>query len=358
MFGGRITWIAQAQRLIVGTDRATWADTGEIPTPATFDLNIVEYAGAADIQAKGTGEAVLYAGRDRKTLRALVYQATTAGQGYIDVDLSQNAAHLFRAGIRDLDVASYPYPMAWIVLEDGTVVSVTLDIRGGMTAFSRHDLGGTAESVAVAHGKDGDVVWFVVNRRGLRTVETLVMNDLVNAIYEDSCYCDGAVSRVTAEKTTALSGLLHLSGMEIAGLADGSVTERVTVAADGTATFLNPFNNITAGLPVESELIPTCPELPLNGTSLGKKRRVEAVTARVYDSFGGKAGTAEDKLEDLPYLRYGAYKLGESPAPYTGDLEVFVAGRIDPEGKIVIKHGEPAPFTLLALVERVAAVEA
>jgi hypothetical protein len=357
MFGGRITWMAQAQRLIVGTDRATWADTGEIPTPATFDLNIVEYAGAADIQAKGTKEAVLYAGRDRKSLRALVYQATTAGQGYVDADLSQNAAHLFRAGIKDFDVASYPYPMAWVVLDDGTVVSLTLDFRGGMIAFSRHDLGGQAESVAVAHGRDGDVVWFVVNRLGLRTVETLVMHDLVNTVYEDSSYCDGAVYQFSPEKTRVVSGLLHLAGMEVTGLADGSVTERVTVAPDGTAEFLTPFNTIIVGLPIESELVPTCPELPLNGTSLVKKRRVEAVTVRVYDSFGGKVGTTEDKLEELPYLRYGAYKLGERPAPFTGDMEIFTAGRIDPEGKLVIRHDEPAPCTLLALVERVAAVE-
>jgi hypothetical protein len=358
MFGSGISWITQAQRLIVGTDRATWADAGEIPTPATFDLNIVEYAGAAGIQARGAKEAVLYVGRDRKTLRALVYQATTAGQGYVDVDLSQNAAHLFGAGIKDFDVASSPCPLAWIVLNDGTVVSATLDFRGGMAAFSRHDLGGQAESVAVARGEDGDVAWFVVNRQGVRTVEILIMNDLVNAAYDDSCYCDGAVYQNTPAKTAVVSGLRHLSGKKAVGLADGSVTERVTVAADGTAVFLNPFNKIIAGLPIESELVPACPEFPLNGTSLGKKRRVEGVTVRIYDSFGGKAGTAEDKLEDLPYLRYGAYRLGERPAPYTGDMEVFTAGRIDPEGKLVIRHDEPAPFTLLALVERVAVVEA
>jgi hypothetical protein len=50
--------------------------------------------------------------------------------------------------------------------------------------------------------------------------------------------------------------------------------------------------------------------------------------------------------------------LGTPPEPYTGDIEVTVSGNIDTEGTLSVTHEEPCAFTLLALVERVAIMEA
>jgi hypothetical protein len=50
--------------------------------------------------------------------------------------------------------------------------------------------------------------------------------------------------------------------------------------------------------------------------------------------------------------------LGAAPEPFTGEIDITVSGNIDPEGKLSITHDDPAPFTVLALVERVAILEA
>jgi hypothetical protein len=119
MHGSRIQWLAANRRLLAATERATWSDTGEIPTPATFDMNIIEYSGANGLQARGTNEITVYAGRDGKTLRALVWNENGQENGFIDMDISEQAAHLFGAGIRDFAVADYPYPVIWIVTKTG-----------------------------------------------------------------------------------------------------------------------------------------------------------------------------------------------------------------------------------------------
>jgi hypothetical protein len=120
---------------------------------------------------------------------------------------------------------------------------------------------------------------------------------------------------------------------------------------------VNPARKVYAGLPYESALSPNTRPLPANGTSLGKKKRVELVTLRLYRSIGGKAGTDAESAEPLVTDRYGSYRLGEAPEPYTGDIEVTAAGDIDAETRVTVLHGEPCPFTLLALVERVAVLE-
>jgi hypothetical protein len=91
---------------------------------------------------------------------------------------------------------------------------------------------------------------------------------------------------------------------------------------------------------------------------MGKKRRIEKVTLRLYKSLGGKAGTSEEKSTELITKRFGEYELGSAPEPFTGEIDVTVSGNIDTEGKLIITHEEPCPFTMLALAERVAILEA
>jgi hypothetical protein len=98
--------------------------------------------------------------------------------------------------------------------------------------------------------------------------------------------------------------------------------------------------------------------MPANGTSLTKKHRIEKVTVQLYKSLGGSVGVDEEKMEQLITQRFGNYELGSAPEPFTGNIDVTVSGTIDTEVKVLITHDAPGPFTLLALVERVAILEA
>jgi hypothetical protein len=361
MAGSRLLWLAAGRRLIAGTARAVWSDNGSVPTPAAFDMGIVEYAGAAALRPKGTKEIMAYAGRNGKTLRAVVWQETSEGAGFIDADLSQNAPHLFTSGIADFDVMDYPYPVIWIVTGDGALASCTIDLRSGVLAFARHDTAGKFKACAVrrADGRD-DTLFLAVERpeSAKMDIVALTLPEIVDADYEESHYLDCGI-RVECDPPVAgitLPEPLRRDGVQ--AFADGS-PEPISLSADKSRMlFQNPIRLAHIGMPYKSELSPNTPEIPANGTSTGKKRRVEKATLKLYGSMGGRCGVSEEKAVPIPYMRYGKYRLGEAPQPFTGDIDITSGGKISSEGNLVITHGEPMPFTLLALVERVAILEA
>ncbi|MDR0637376.1 MAG: hypothetical protein LBG27_00460 [Spirochaetaceae bacterium] len=361
MGGSRLLWLASGRRLIAGTARATWSDNGSVPTPSSFDMGIVEYAGSAALRPKGTKEIMAYAGRNNRTLRAVVWQETSEGAGFVDVDISRNAAHLFTSGIRDFDIMDYPYPVIWIVTGDGALVSCTIDLRAGVLAMARHDTEGKFRACTVRRKDGQDDILFLAAERpegGATDIVTLVLSEIVDANYEESHYVDCGIRAVFDPPVTEIPLPEPLRRDGVQAFADGA-REDITLSEDkGTMLFRDPVRLAHIGLPYKSELSPNTPEIPANGTSIGKKQRVEKAAFKVYASMGGECGITEEKASPIPYMRYGQYKLGEAPQPFTGDINITVGGTISTEGNLVITHGEPAPFTLLALVERVAILEA
>jgi len=358
MHGSRLQWIAGNKHLLAATERATWSDTGEIPTPATFDMNIIEYAGANGLQARGSKEIMVYAGRDGKSLRALVWNQTQQGSGYIDMDISDQASHLFGAGIKDFAVADYPYPMIWIVTKAGELVSCTINIRAGILAYARHTTEGKAEAVAVAPQAMGDVIFFVVKRGDSRNVEHLVLEDLVNTDFSESHYVDAGERRAYSTPTKTITGLQRFAGKIVRAFTDGAVEPPLKVNETGEVELQSEITKIHIGLQYKFVFSPNDRQIPANGTSMGKKRRLEKITLKLFKSLGGKAGTDENKMSEIITKRFGEYELGTAPEPFTGEYDMTVSGNIDTEGKLIITHDEPCPFTLLALVERVAILEA
>jgi hypothetical protein len=357
MHSSRLQWIAANRKLLAATERATWADTGEVPTPSTFDMNIVEYTGANGLQAQGTKEIIVYAGRNGKTLHALVWTQNNESTGFVDIDISRHAAHLFVAGIKDFAIADYPYPVLWIVTGDGGLISCTIDVAVGTIAYARHPTEGTAEAVAIARRAEGDVLYLVVRRGTARNVERLILEDPVSADYTESHYVDAGERREYQTPVKAITGLGRFAGKKIHIFADGSPELPAEVNNEGTVHLQAAVKKVHLGLPYKSALSPNTPQVPANGTSFGKKHRIEQVKLQLYKSIGGRAGVTEDKAEKIITQRFGSYVLGSSPEPYTGEVNITVSGNIDPEGKLEIIHEEPVPFTVLALVERIAILE-
>ena len=355
MHGSRIQWLGANRYFLAGTERATWSDTGEVPTPATFDMHIVEYAGSGSLQARGSREIMIYAGRNGRTLRALVWNENA--QGFVDMDISEQATHLFGSGIKDFAVADFPDPMIWIVTQAGDLISCTINVRGGMLAYAHHITDGKIEAVAVAPQKTGDLIFLSVLRGEERNIEHIILEDLVNDNFEDSHYVDAGEKRTFTTPTSTITGLQRFAGKKVNIFADGAIEPSVMVEEDGTIELQSNVSEVHLGLPFISFFRPNERQIPANGTSLGKKRRLEKITLRMFRSLGGRAGTAEEKTTALITERFGSYVLGTAPQPFTGEIDVTVSGNIDTEGKLVVIHEEPVPFTMLALVERVAILE-
>jgi hypothetical protein len=358
MQGSRLLWLAASRRLLAATERATWSDTGEVPTPSSFDMNIVQYSGAADLQGAGMKEMLVYSGRSGKSLRALVWRSEYEKGEFADADISRAASHLFSSGIRDIAVTDDPYPVVWIATGDGGLVSCTVDLSAGVVAYARHPTDGAVDSVAVAPRAGGDALYIAVRRGGDSNIEHLAFENLDSFDFSESHYVDSGARVALPSPAKVITGLSWLAGKTVSVFADGAAEPPAKVGGDGSLALGRAVSVAHIGLPYRSAFSPSTQPLPSNGASLAKKRRLENARLVVYKSLGGECGAAGGKAEALPYMRYGGYALGSAPEPFSGTLEVTVSGNIDTEAGLEVSHGEPVPFTLLALVERVAILEA
>jgi hypothetical protein len=380
MGGSGIQWVFAARRFLTATGRSSWADAGEVPTPAAFDMNIIEYAGANGLKPAASKEIIVYAGRDGRTLRALIWQYDSGYGGYMDADISAPAAHLFSSGIVSYAVMDYPFPTIWIVNGAGELISCSVNIAAGITAFARHTLGNAkpaggnpfyayAETVEVARRKDRDRLYVVVRRneqdaegvlREVRCIEWLELEDLVTADYTESHYVDSGtrVEFPEGEESDVIEGLERLRGRTVNVFADGSLFPPVEVDDEGVIHLSEKVRKAHIGLPMKTLLSLNTAQIPANGTSYGKKRRIEKVLLSLYRTIGGSAGTKEDNGEPVITQRFGSYGYGDPVEPYTGIVEIYVSGNVDAEGSLFLVHNEATPFNALAVVERVAILEA
>jgi hypothetical protein len=150
----------------------------------------------------------------------------------------------------------------------------------------------------------------------------------------------------------ALTGLTHLALEEVQILGDGAVIPPETVAVGGTLTMDSYANKIIVGLPYVSYLMPMPLEAgAMEGTAQGRRKRIDRLTARIYNSLGCKTGPDVDHLETLRFR--------DTPSPmttptdlFTGDIEVPFPGDFDTTGDLLIVQDEPLPLTIVALMPR------
>lgn len=356
MRGRTIQWFSPCQRFMTGTNRSIWMSNSEAPIPATFDLNITSFMGVCNLPAIMVDNVIICVGLDKKTVYALVY-SDDAG-GYVAQDISFQASHLLASGIVEFKVMYRPEKIIWFCMADGSLVSCSVDFQAGFIGWAKHELGGEGlvESIAVIQKDTADELWMVVERDE-RTLEYLVFDDIDTTAVEDSYYVDCGEVFTAGTPTDTVTGLTWLAGQEVVALADGAELAAATVATGGSITYDRTFSKCAIGYAYTSDLIPVPPELNINGTWQGKKKRNEVCTLRLYRSRGGSVGTSADDLHPLSYRLWGTALYGEPPELFTGDYEENIGGSVDETGQILVRHSEPVPFNLLALIQRIAILE-
>lgn len=363
MGGTSIKWIVQGATLILATDRATWSETAASkPTGADFDLQVSGYNGSAAVQGAITENVIAYVSANGKQLRIIQFSLEKGGMQ--DVEISKMCGHILSPGISDLRVQTDPDPIVWLVRTDGVLVSITLDLNDGVVAPARHILGGTdalVESIAINRGTYGDEVWLMVNRdTGTRTLEYFYFREDTDTTAVH--FVDSGLVLTPASAT--VTGLTHLNGKVVAAVGDSaSDVGNLSVLPEKTVTgnqvvYDRVISNIHIGYPYHSTLLMPRPEVPANGTSQGKKKRIEDVTLRVIYSAGGSAGQALTTLNEIIYLTAGSYQYGNAPGLFSGDVKMDFSGTIDENGDVYIVQEAPMPFNLLAAMTKVAIMEA
>jgi hypothetical protein len=168
---------------------------------------------------------------------------------------------------------------------------------------------------------------------------------------------------------TVISGLNHLIGATVTGLADGNVIAPQVVTAQGTITLAKPASSVVVGL----AYLPQLQSVFLDEgqpTVQGQRKKISAVTARIEASRGFKVGSNMpdgSRLNpqqvapvwyegpggltpaDLPGKLWPAYNSTTTPL-FTGDIRLTVGGGYDTRGQVAVQQDNPLPCNILAFI--------
>jgi len=151
---------------------------------------------------------------------------------------------------------------------------------------------------------------------------------------------------------TKVFGLDHLEGQAVSVLADGGVVNGMVVQG-GSITLPAPATKIVAGLGFQAQL----QTMPLDlgnevNTVQGKRKKVAALTVRVKDSRGVKAGRTFGTVTPIKELNRTTV-MGLAIPLITADERIVMDPLWDVPGQICLQVDDPLPATVLGVIPEV-----
>lgn len=352
----------QSRGLMILTSGGEWIVSGgsdEYLTPDSIVVKNQGYRGAADVQPVVVGNTVLFAQRIGGVIRDFSYEF--AEDSFVGKDLTIMARHLFEyKSIKSWAYAQSPWSIIWVVMNDGSLVSMTYIKEHDVWGWTRHQTEGTFEDVIVIQEGEEDVPYFVVNRtiggitkRYIERLHTRQFDTVVDAFFVDSGLTySGAAA-------TVISGLGHLEGKTVVALADGNVVRGLTVTA-GAITLPNAATKVHIGLPYEA----TVKTLDLDlgqvrglGTVQGRQKSIGEVWFRVETTRGIWLGAVDDTRDSgklVEYKQRSTEAWNVAIGLLTGDLKITALPNWSTGGNVVVKQFDPLPMTILAILPDIA----
>jgi hypothetical protein len=352
-----VQWMSAQRELFVGTASVEGVlitrKQDEAQSPE--NLPIVrwnESMGSAHRAALPMRDSLMCLQRGRTTINMLAYSLER--DGYTGEEVSLLCNHLFASRVQQMAHLREPYTGAFTIQEDGTLCHMVYEPKLEVTAWCKFTTqNGSFESVAVLPSSNSseDEVWCVVRRlvNGVtkRHVERFTIDNRAKQEASDAdnlWYVDAGV-KPTGTNHTTVSGLDHLEGETVCVLADGIKGEYIVNT--GSITLTTPADTVIVGLPVTSEFEPL--DLEVQG-SAGKRKQLYQSKLMMHKSLGGAVAFDGQEYQDIVYHTSG--ELMDSSIPLkSGYAEVFHESSHARQKYWRIKHDEPHPFTLQAVVQ-------
>ena len=356
--------LAARYGLLLLTSSAEWVVTGgsasDAITPSAIVIANQGYRGAAPVQPINVGETVLFAQRSGGVIRDFSY--SYGDDAWVGKDLTIMSRHLFEnRSIKAWAYAQASSSIVWVVLDDGSLVSLTYMKEHEVWAWTRHDSGADAvfeDVTCIAEGGE-DVPYFVVKRtiggvarRYIERLRSRAFDHVEDAFFVDCglTYSGAAVSH--------LSGLSHLEGCEVVALADGNVVRGLTVQG-GAVNLPVAAAKIHVGLPYAAVLQTLDLDLGmLNelGSVQGRFKSVSRVVLRVEKTRGifvaaKDEGRDSDRIVEFKQRSIEAWN--EAIGLYTGDIDMVPPADWNRAGGLYVKQFDPLPMSILALMPEV-----
>lgn len=254
-----VKWMASLGSLIIGTEmyEMRMYSAGAGLAPGDCVVRKESTYGVHDALPVITDDTLIFIQRLQRTLRSIAYDYTR--DAYVGPELSVLSESLTVEGMKKIVYQREPNAIIWVLLEDGTLLSVTYDKEQDVTAWTRVEIAGTNTkvidivSLPSASFKQDMLIMLVerkINGTTKRYMEILSKEYLKNIPLTDVPFLDSAM-RYQGATTTQISGLSHLEGETVRVMDEGALRQDVVVK-NGTIEIDYPITDGWIGLPYEA----------------------------------------------------------------------------------------------------------
>jgi hypothetical protein len=358
--------IGQPSGLLMFTDRNSWLINGgsnqSAVTPSAIVANPQSYNGVHDVPLIPANFDILYVQAKGSIIRDSVYNIYS--NVYTGSDISTLASHLFYGyQIEEWAWAEEPYKLAWVVRNDGVMLTLTFLKEQEFIGWAHSTTDGLFKSVTTvvettATEGEADVVYTVVQRtingQTLKYIERFSQRVYANGA-EDAWCVDCGIA-YTGAATTSFTGGEFLAGETVTGLADGLVITPFVMPTNGNFTIPTAASKVVVGLAYTAKL----QTLPLDlgdPTIQGKVKKINDVTVRVAETLGLKIGgefTNLTVMKDLVVGNVSSTLTGQNSQRVTdlvdGNARTILDPRFTVPGQYCIQQDLPFPATVLGLI--------
>lgn len=340
--GNGVKHLVPISELMILTSGAVWKLSSDGAMTATsVSVQPQSYVGANDVTPVQVGGAALFSSDQTGHVHEL-----SLSQGYNSfyqvMDLSIMCPHLFDGyKIVDCALVRNPLNIVYFVRDDGVLLSLTYDPQQQVWAWAEHYTDGKFLSVAAIPEDNQTVLYCLIERGNIKTVERLLMRQPLDI--KDQCLLDSAI-QYKGEPTATISGLDWLEGRVVSVFADGGVKPPKTVV-NGTITLDRELSNVWIGLNYKG-VVQTLP-LVSEGTHPAKPKTATQVHLRVLTTQNILAGTDPNNLTE--YKPRSLENYGQPLNLITDFVQIPVASNYYKDLQITVEHDKPLPMKLLAM---------
>jgi hypothetical protein len=360
-----VRWLSSDERgLLIGTGTAEWVVQASDADNALSARNVRGRSsterGSADIEPAKVDRQVLYVQASRRTVREYAY--VFESDGYKSPSMSLFASHLGAAKFAQMVYQSEPHSIMWFRRDDGSVVGLTYNREENVIGWHQHDFaGGIVESMAVIPSAtdNQDTLWLVVRRtingQTKRYYERLMRFWDFDSVVTEAHFVDCGL-RYDGTPTNVVRNLSHLEGCAVDGVADG-VPFRGLVVLNGTLRLPRDVeaSTIIIGLGYTSEAeISRIEAGGADGTSQGKVKRINSITAFLWDSAYGEIGVYDEDKDEIVYTDIEYNEPYDELEPVRLQTQMFgpttMPSGNSKRGSIAFRQTMPLPFNVISLL--------
>lgn len=350
-------------RTLIFTDSSVISFGGDAGLqPDNFSFRLEDEVGSQRLMPLVVDGAVLYVRTKGRGIRALSLIDSGVYQGR---DVTWHAQHLFTGGpgtfqqygrkVVSWAYAEDPWGIAWVVREDGVLLSMTRGANS-QVAWAQHETDGSDRflSIASVPSTDEDAVVVAVRRGASVYLER--MSSRQPQLEVDLYSCVESAVRYEGAPTDTFTGLSHLNGRYVWVTAKnsppygpllvsgGQVTTPETVAANYQAAGDEDETTLVAyiGLAYMGEL-----ELLDAARQRLEQKAVTRVGFEVDSAVGLEAGQDLEHL--VPWRQRTVADSYLYPGAANDMVQVYVKGAWRQHGRAALRQSKPLPVTILGV---------